>query len=77
MLKRLCIFTHMNLKTLTKGTEVSILEQFRDSPEDAAGWRVIEDRGDRVLIEAVGLLAGSAVENPQTLVGREMIEEVL
>lgn len=65
----------LRMKSLLPGTTVSILPEFRDSPEDASGWRVVEDRGDRVLIEAVGLLAGSAVENPQTLVGREMIEE--
>lgn len=62
---------------LAAGTNVSILPEFRDSPEDAFGWRVIEDRGDRVLIEAVGLFIGSAVENPQTLVGRDMIEVAL
>jgi hypothetical protein len=61
-------------KILMPGTPVTILPEFRDSPEDASGWLVIEDRGDRVLIEAVGLLHGSAVSDPQTLVGREMIE---
>lgn len=62
--------------TLKPGQPVSILPEFRDSPEDASGWVVVEDRGDRVLIAAVGLLAGSAVEGPQTLVGREMIEAI-
>ena len=62
--------------TLPKGAIVTILPEFRDSPEDVSGWRVVEDRGDRVLIEAVGMFPGSAVENPQTLVGREMIQAI-
>jgi len=65
-----------NFKPLQPGQAVSILPAFRDSDEDAAGWVVVEDRGDRVLIAAVGLLAGSAVSDPQTLVGREMIEAI-
>ncbi len=64
------------MKTLLPGTPVSIVREFRDSPADAYGWRVVEDRGERVLVEAVGLLAGSAVANPQQTVARDMVEEI-
>lgn len=57
---------------LEPGTPVSILPEFRDDTTDAYGWRVVEDRGDRVVIEAPQLLRG-AVHSPQTVVGREML----
>lgn len=63
------------MKPLAAGTPVSILPEYRDSPEDASGWHVVEDRGDRVVIEARNMFPGCAIESPQTLVGREMIEE--
>jgi hypothetical protein len=65
--------TTSSYSPLTAGTKVSILPEFRDSPGDAFGWTVIEDRGDRVLIEATGMFPCCAIESPQTLVGREMI----
>lgn len=68
--------TNNEAKKLLPGTAVSVLPEYRDTAQDAYGWRVVEDRGERVLCEAVGLLAGSAVANPQQTIAREMLVEI-
>lgn len=66
----------MIAETLKPGWDVRMKPEWCEPGESPDGWRVIEDRGDRVLLEAAGLLAGSAVENPQQTVAKEYLEPV-